>query len=293
MLIIWDIAQRRELQTVQLEFPSRSVAISPSSRFLVVGCLNGHVLIYDYRNTTLLMHMKARKTEITEIKFSPKGKMLAIGGKDTEIYIYDARKKFKRHCKIQCHQAPILHFDFSKDGSILRSMCSNLELIYFDLKVEWKTKTNKVKYGKRKKNGPTDCREKAWASETCTVGWAFQGIWPSCSNGQDINAVDISPSRRIIATGDDFGFVKLFKYPSTVPSSGFNKFIGHSHHVTNVRFSSSSNHLITIGGKDRAVFLWAFDDVEIPTDNHGTLAELPSVYAEVEAPVFKEVYDPE
>ncbi len=46
------------------------------------------------------MHMKARKTEITEMKFSPKGKMLAIGGKDTEIYVYDARKKFKRHCKI-------------------------------------------------------------------------------------------------------------------------------------------------------------------------------------------------
>ena len=42
-----------------------------------------------------------------------------------------------------------------------------------------------------------------------------------------------------MVTGDDFGFVKLFKYPSYKHKSGYVKFIGHSAHVTNARFTLS------------------------------------------------------
>jgi microtubule-associated protein-like 6 len=38
----------------------------------------------------------------------------------------------------------------------------------------------------------------------------------------DINAVDRSPDGKVLATGDDFGLVKLFKYPSPVPKAAFN-----------------------------------------------------------------------
>jgi microtubule-associated protein-like 6 len=39
----------------------------------------------------------------------------------------------------------------------------------------------------------------------------------------------------VCATGDDFGLVKLFKYPAV--GAGFTKYIGHSSHVTNVKFT--------------------------------------------------------
>jgi WD40 repeat protein len=53
----------------------------------------------------------------------------------------------------------------------------------------------------------------------------------------DVNAVDRSPDGQVLATGDDFGFVKLFKFPSPVPKAAFTKFNGHSSHVTNVMFT--------------------------------------------------------
>ena len=38
----------------------------------------------------------------------------------------------------------------------------------------------------------------------------------------------------------------------------FKKYVGHSAHVTNVRFSHDQRHLISVGGADHAVFQWNF-----------------------------------
>lgn len=38
----------------------------------------------------------------------------------------------------------------------------------------------------------------------------------------------------------------------------FKKYMGHSAHVTNVRFSHDQRHLISVGGADHAVFQWDF-----------------------------------
>lgn len=51
-----------------------------------------------------------------------------------------------------------------------------------------------------------------WASMTCIFGWPVQGIWPGLDY-TDVNAVDRSRNGLLLASGDDFGQVKLFKYP--------------------------------------------------------------------------------
>ena len=38
----------------------------------------------------------------------------------------------------------------------------------------------------------------------------------------------------------------------------FRKYVGHSAHVTNCRFSADKSRVITIGGGDHAVFQWRF-----------------------------------
>lgn len=40
------------------------------------------------------------------------------------------------------------------------------------------------------------------------------GIWPEGADGTDINACARSRNKNLVATGDDFGEVKLFKFPS-------------------------------------------------------------------------------
>jgi hypothetical protein len=46
----------------------------------------------------------------------------------------------------------------------------------------------------------------------------------------------MSPSRTLIATGGDDQMVRLFNYPVTIPKQKSKAFVGHSSHVTRVRF---------------------------------------------------------
>jgi WD40 repeat protein len=97
-----------------------------------------------------------------------------------------------------------------------------------------------------------------WASMTCLFGWPVQGIWPGLDY-TDVNAVDRSRNGLLLATGDDFGQVKLFKYPCVKEQAGFNEFYGHSSHVTGVKFTANDTFVISTGGNDKTVMVWDTD----------------------------------
>ena len=61
-----------------------------------------------------------------------------------------------------------------------------------------------------------DATEITWDTWTCVLGESCTGIWPPYTDVTDVNASCVSRDGHVIATGDDFGFVKLFKYPSFV-----------------------------------------------------------------------------
>ena len=72
----------------------------------------------------------------------------------------------------------------------------------------------------------------------------------------DVNMVDINQCNTTIACGDDYGQVELYRYPCTRKGDQGKYYQGHSSHVTNVKFSPSSSHLISTGGHDLSVFQW-------------------------------------
>ena len=41
----------------------------------------------------------------------------------------------------------------------------------------------------------------------------LEGIWPDGADGTDVNSVSRSNGKKLLATGDDFGNVNLFRYP--------------------------------------------------------------------------------
>ena len=55
-----------------------------------------------------------------------------------------------------------------------------------------------------------------WASWTSVLGPTCEGLWPPKCDVTDINATCMSSDKSVIATADDFGFVKLFNYPAKV-----------------------------------------------------------------------------
>lgn len=52
-----------------------------------------------------------------------------------------------------------------------------------------------------------------WASWTCVLGPEVHGIWPKYSDINDINSVDANFSNQVLVTADDYGLVKLLRYP--------------------------------------------------------------------------------
>ena len=104
----------------------------------------------------------------------------------------------------------------------------------------------------------------------------MQGIWPEGADGTDVNAVCRSHDKKVLATGDDFGLVKLFNFPCVEKGSRAVECRGHSSHVTNVRFLAGDKVLVSLGGEDRGIFLW-----EHEADEEDEAVELEQVGVEV------------
>ncbi|XP_006783986.1 echinoderm microtubule-associated protein-like 6 [Neolamprologus brichardi] len=152
-----------------------------------------------------------------------------------------------------------------------------------------------------------------WASWSGVLGSEVSGIWPKYSAQTEINAVDANPSAAVLVTGDDLGLVKLFRFPCVRKGAKFKKYIGHSAHVTNVRWSHDLQWVLTTGGADHALFQWRFlpesvmnggPDVNIQ-DGHGDsnseesdsdVSDVPELDSDIEQetqihydrPVYKE-----
>jgi len=83
-------------------------------------------------------------------------------------------------------------------------------------------------------------------------------VFPQGADGTDINAVDADESRRLVACGDDFGSVTVYRFPVSKNSHQCLKLTGHSEHVPRVRFYNKEGgaYIISSGGNDRTYCQW-------------------------------------
>eukprot|EP00455_Lapot_gusevi_P033659 TRINITY_DN3687_c0_g3_i2.p1 TRINITY_DN3687_c0_g3~~TRINITY_DN3687_c0_g3_i2.p1 ORF type:complete len:105 (-),score=26.48 TRINITY_DN3687_c0_g3_i2:64-378(-) len=95
-----------------------------------------------------------------------------------------------------------------------------------------------------------------WYSQTCKFGWPVNGIFRPDQSGYEINTVDRSNARDLLAIGDDDGRISLFRFPCNVQGNKCKQLEGHSSHIQRVRFSPSDDCLYSAGGNDKCIFQW-------------------------------------
>ena len=109
------------------------------------------------------------------------------------------------------------------------------------------------------KDGSTVLTDPAiWHTSTCKLGWEVAGVVPAGADGTDVNAVDANENRTLIAVGDDFGTMCVYKFRCTSIAQDCIRLGGHSSHVPRVRFYETENpedaRIITAGGTTEAIF---------------------------------------
>jgi microtubule-associated protein-like 6 len=258
---VWHIGSRSMLRSAKLEGMARACAYSPNGELLAVGMggsvgrgrqrVDGTVKVLEANTLKELFSAHDAKEWISDIKFSPDGKLLAAGSHDNSVYVYSvsggggARYAFKLRFKYSRHNSYITHLDFSADSQYLQTNCGAYELLFAN-----------VQTGQQIPKAH-ELRDVHWATWTCVLGWPVQGIWPPCADGTDVNSVDRSHVGSLLATGDDLGKVKLFRYPCVQKNANNQEYLGHCSHVTNVRWTAYDECLISTGGNDKCVFQWA------------------------------------
>lgn len=180
---------------------------------------------------------------IEAMAYSPCGKYLAVGSHDDHIYIYDT-ENYSKQAGMKAHTSFIVSVDWSEDSTYIRSVCGAHELLFF-----------KSDGWEQDPEGASNTTGVTWASSHAKYGWLVTGIFPAGTDGTHINDVDFSSCGQLIATGDDYGLVNVWRNPARKGAKPIS-LRGHSEHVVRTRFTPGNDYIISIGGYDKTIMQW-------------------------------------
>ncbi|XP_042565417.1 echinoderm microtubule-associated protein-like 6 isoform X9 [Clupea harengus] len=243
---LWSLVDHALIARCNMEEAVRSVAFSSDGSQLALGMKDGSFTVLRVRDMTEVVHIKDRKEVVHEMKFSPDGTYLAVGSNDGLVDIYAVAQRYKKVGECNKSSSFITHLDWSIDSKFLQTNDGAGERLFY------RVPTGKHLTTKEETKGIH------WVSWTCVIGPEVTGIWPKYTNINDINSVDANYNSAVLVTGDDFGLVKLLRFPCLKKGAKFKKYVGHSAHVTNVRWSHDFQWILTTGGADHSVFQWRF-----------------------------------
>ncbi|KAM4771983.1 echinoderm microtubule-associated protein-like 4 [Rhinophrynus dorsalis] len=260
---LWNSVDHSLEWTRLLDEPGHCADFHPSGIVVAIGTHSGRWFVLDAETRDLVSIHTDGNEQLSVMRYSVDGSLLAVGSHDNFIYLYTVSengRKYSRYGKCTGHSSYITHLDWSPDNKYIMSNSGDYEILYWDIPSGCKLIRNR-----------SDCKDIDWATYTCVLGFQVFGVWPEGSDGTDINALVRSHNRKVIALADDFCKVHLFQYPCSKPKAPSHKYSAHSSHVTNVSFTHSDGHLISTGGKDMSIMQWRLIEKVSLTQNDNIL----------------------
>ncbi|MGL4948732.1 MAG: WD40 repeat domain-containing protein, partial [Mycoplasma sp.] len=271
-LRIWDIKANKQKKFMMFPEDFRAIDWSYDGKFMIIGTMTGLIYYVDVETmkrsspfksifyTDVKNQKKDHKDKwIQELKISPNNDYVAfgshcgMGNSFSKIQILQITGNEKSPLKTYATVDPkitsaLTHWDWSTDND--RIVCNSLAF-------EWKY----ISIAAKSVIKSSSCvwEPDLWQTWTCLFGFPVQGIWPPASTGYIVNYTCLSNNKKVVATGDDFSLIKLFKSPSLVEHAQYKAYGGHSSHIPKVRFTPNDKYLISVGGNDKSVFIWETD----------------------------------
>ena len=258
LLKVWDIFTHAAINTVKLEMGGRVCAYAPDARTIAIGFgsprkisprqYDGKWVVLDTNDYQIVHEARDSTKWITDIKYSPNGETVVMASYDTKIYVYNVLEGYNLVATISQHAANVLNVDISADNSWIQSNCSGSELSFFEADTGIYIPA------------ASRLRDQEWATNTCSMSWATQGVWPAHKDGTIVEACDANLYRggdgTIVAAGDNFGRINLYRYPCTSSFACSKKYRATASAITRLRFCAGDSLVVNLGGFDRTIYQW-------------------------------------
>ena len=264
---LWDMDSRKQTSMRTLDSPVNSVCISLDGSHIACGQEDGRFVVLKLKTMRAHLERKDRKKAINEVRYSTNGKMLAVAGDDAQILVYDVLSDYEWIGTCVGHKGPVTSIDWSTDSKLLQSDDTLGHHLYWDVE-----SCKEVLVA-------AEIRDSEWVTWTCIMGWPVQGIAPKFQGPLGINATCRSSFGDALASVDDWGMLKLFRFPCITPGARCKRYGGHSARVGKVRFSFEEKTVLSTGNIDGLIIQWRYlssgklvDAEEVISDDEDELA---------------------
>jgi WD40 repeat protein len=279
-IIKWDIASKTSIETSLTSDDGKigrdfAVALdwSQNGEVIAAGSSKGILYLFDKSLSKKIDLAVSDKNEglkqISVIKISPSGNVLAVGYSNMKIVdLYDFNEKgtnisFKS--KKDNLSSTCRFMDWSDDGEFLSLTLDNFEVL----------KTPISNDGSKDAAPESFSKEKNWISWTQPLGLTVRGIkidgaaikyTPVCRSHKYVarakdyeTVIDGKQIRLLLASGDRFGNVNLYRYPSIYPDSECKSYNALMTPITAIRFLDNDNYVVAISDQDNSIVIFQSD----------------------------------
>jgi len=269
---IWDCKARDIIDTYEFEQEDGkgrkeivSCIWSNDGMLVAAGSEDGFLYLFTWFENRALELVaqyefpvkKGREAEgVSYLRFSEDDEILAVAHMDANLYCFTLTGHGKNWTlepwKAANHRAAPTHIQWSADGKIVKVLTRDYEVAHWLVERE----TRSLKFYPHQPD-PDDVK---WGGDPLVAGWDVQGCYQAEWDGTDLNDVTLSGDGQFLVAGDDFGMVRMYKYPAVSNKKEAHRcYLGHSSFVVGVEFCRDDKYLITCGGNDMAIFQWRLE----------------------------------